>query len=348
MAELLGIVAPIVGLLIVIGLTVWLVRSVRRDPRWIGNAYLGAVVVGLLVITVGMAGNIATVLVGVVVALGVLLSPLIIIGLIIFLICNGIWTVRREGLHLANGLALVLGVALAVAVVFFFFGLGRGQAWLAALAVWVFLMCAWVAFLLVCFLGYGAVYQLIVRRAQVDWVLVLGSGLRRDGTVTPLLAARVDRGLRVQAAELARGRRVPIVMSGGKGSDERRAEGVAMAEYAVQQGADPDLVVIEDRSTNTEENLRNSSELVRTRDRVPDEARGMIVSSNYHVMRAAVLARDLDLPLQATGAPVAFYYWPTASLREFVAVLQRNWVAHLLVAAAVTLPLPALVLVAAG
>jgi len=345
---MLETVVLVAGLAVAVGLVVWFVRSIRRDPRWIGNAYLGAVVVVLVVMTLGTAGNALGAVVGLVVVLGLLLSPVIIIGLIVFLIVNGIITVRREGFRLANALSLGLGLGLAVAVVFFFFGLGRGQPWLASLAVWVFLACAWLAFLLFCFLVYGFVYRLLAQRAAVDWVLVLGSGLRRDGTVTPLLAARVDKGLAVQAAQLAQGRRVPIVMSGGKGSDERRAEGAAMAEYAISRGADPELVVIEDRSTNTEENLRFSTELVRAGDRVPDGARGMIVSSNYHVMRAAVLARDLELPMQATGARVAFYYWPTASLREFVAMLQRNWQVHLVVAAVMTLPLPILLLVAAS
>src|SRR5690606_38662814 len=144
----------------------------------------------------------------------------------------------------------------------------------------------------------GFVYSWVVSNRPFDWVVVLGAGLRADGTVTPLLAKRVDKGLKVQARQLRKGRRVPIVMSGGKGDDERRSEAEAMRDYALSQGADPQLVLIETESTNTEENLRNSGELVLASSAVPATARGMIVSSNYLTLRAATLARDLGLPLQ--------------------------------------------------
>jgi uncharacterized SAM-binding protein YcdF (DUF218 family) len=46
----------------------------------------------------------------------------------------------------------------------------------------------------------------------------------------------------------------------------------------------------------------------------------VIVTSNYHVFRAAILARRAGLDGQVTGAPTAGYYWPSAMLREFAAV----------------------------
>jgi uncharacterized SAM-binding protein YcdF (DUF218 family) len=48
--------------------------------------------------------------------------------------------------------------------------------------------------------------------------------------------------------------------------------------------------------------------------------RCIIVTSNYHVFRAAIIARRLRVNGQVTGARTAGYYWPTAMLREFAAV----------------------------
>lgn len=322
-----------------------MVVSIRRDPRWLGNAYLTVVALAMVLFAISTYDTAGAAIVGLLTMAGFVGSPLLILGIIGFLIVNGVITIRREGLRLVNALPLLLGLALFGAVIVFFAGLASSSV-TAAAAVWVFLVCVWIAFLMFCMVLYGYVYSWVVQGRRVDWVVVLGSGLRKDGSVTPLLARRVEKGLKVQARQLRKGRRVPIIMSGGKGSDEIRSEAEAMRDHALSQGADPQLVLIETESTNTEENLRNSGELVLASAGVPATARGMIVSSNYHTLRAATLARELDLPLQATGAPVAFYYWPAAALREFVALVKPHLVAHLLVGALVTVPLPALLLIA--
>ncbi len=45
-----------------------------------------------------------------------------------------------------------------------------------------------------------------------------------------------------------------------------------------------------------------------------------LVTSNYHVYRAMRYARKAGLKAVGIGAHVAFYYWPSAIIREFVAV----------------------------
>jgi uncharacterized SAM-binding protein YcdF (DUF218 family) len=56
---------------------------------------------------------------------------------------------------------------------------------------------------------------------------------------------------------------------------------------------------------------------------VAGEASCVIVTSGYHVLRTAILARRAGLRGQVTGARTAAYYWPSAMLREFGAVLLR-------------------------
>jgi uncharacterized SAM-binding protein YcdF (DUF218 family) len=48
------------------------------------------------------------------------------------------------------------------------------------------------------------------------------------------------------------------------------------------------------------------------------------VTNNFHAFRAAMLMRRLGIAGYSIGAPTARYYWPTAVIREFVAVLRDH------------------------
>lgn len=47
-------------------------------------------------------------------------------------------------------------------------------------------------------------------------------------------------------------------MSGGQGSDETRAEALVMKEYAIEQGYSEELIITEEKSKNTLENMKFS------------------------------------------------------------------------------------------
>jgi uncharacterized SAM-binding protein YcdF (DUF218 family) len=66
-------------------------------------------------------------------------------------------------------------------------------------------------------------------------------------------------------------------------------------------------------------------------------ARCVIVTSNYHVFRAAIMARKTGIRGQVTGAHTAGYYWPSAMLREFAAVFLRYWVVNIGICSALAL-----------
>src|SRR5690625_6488700 len=55
----------------------------------------------------------------------------------------------------------------------------------------------------------------------------------------------------------------------------------------------------------------------------------IVSTSRYHAFRAALLARSLGFADEAVGGPTTFYYVPSATLREFLAVLsyRRLWFA---------------------
>lgn len=351
MSTILIHVTVIIIFVLVAIVLVWLaVRATRREPRRLSNGLLiglAAVATGEAVSVLGVPG--ADAVSGIFVLL-LALSPLLVVVLAALLIMNGLQMLHRESRGLGNLLSLLLGLGLlGLAVLPIVLLVARGGVRGLAISGFFIAVAGYFGFLLLNFLIYAQIYRRLARNRPADWVVVLGSGLGEGGRVPPLLASRIRTGL----AEAARRRVAVLVMSGGKGADEVRAEAEAMAGWAIENGADPNRILVENRSTNTEQNLAFSAELLRERQPMlasvrtepggPGElAPGLIVTSNYHAMRAAILARRLGIDAQAAGAPTAGYYWPSAMLREFVAVLAEHRWRHLVLSLVIAVPLPLL------
>jgi uncharacterized SAM-binding protein YcdF (DUF218 family) len=108
-----------------------------------------------------------------------------------------------------------------------------------------------------------------------------------------------------------------LITSGGQGPRERLPEARAMADYLIRRGIPGDRVACEERSRNTDQNLRFSKAIMQ--ERIPGYL-CVVVTSNFHVFRAAITARRTGVNGQVVGSPTAAYFWPTATIREFAAV----------------------------
>ncbi len=149
-------------------------------------------------------------------------------------------------------------------------------------------------------------------------MIVLGCGIRKDGTVTPLLKGRLDAAIRWYEQG---GRQARFIVSGGQGKNEVTSEAAAMKQYLLSQGIPEDKIIEENRSTTTRENLLFSKAVMEK------EGRGtqcIIATSDYHVLRAVLLARELKIDAQGIGGKTALYYVPAASLREYLALVMRH------------------------
>ncbi|MGM1061326.1 YdcF family protein [Saccharothrix sp. Mg75] len=240
------------------------------------------------------------------------------------LIANGVLVLRREGFGLANLLSLLAGLAIFGVVAAFGFLTRRTGPAVDAVIGSLLVVAAYVAFLFVSLLLYSVVYGGLGRRSGYDAVVVLGAGLIGD-RVPPLLASRLDRAIRVYERETRSGRTPLVVVSGGQGPGEDVSEAAAMRDYLLRRGVPDDRVLLEDRSTTTEQNLAYSAKVLADHGW---HGRAVGVTNNFHVFRAAVTARRLRLRMQIIGAPTAAYFLPSAFLREFAALLVQNKVAH--------------------
>lgn len=106
-----------------------------------------------------------------------------------------------------------------------------------------------------------------------------------DGEPSILLRDRLDRALDY----LEDHPDLMVVVSGGQGDNEPVTEARCMADYLMERGVEEDQLLLEERSHNTDQNLRYSRELLEAEG--CDLSQGVVVVSNgFHLTRARMLA----------------------------------------------------------
>ena len=250
----------------------------------------------------------------------------------VILIGNGVTMYHREGRSLANQLSLLLGIVVAIGelctFLFFVFPIfwseGNWQFITVGMRVLLFISMSvtYVSIVFAAFMGYTVLLQLIPQKRDFDYVIIHGAGLLRGKEVSKLLADRIDKAIEVYQKDPT----PPILIpSGGKGDDEDISEAEAMEKYLVEHGIPKENIIKEDRSMTTRENLLFSKKIICQRGGSPYVA---LVTSNYHVYRALSLCESIDLECTGIGSHVALYYWPSALIREFAAIMssKKNFV----------------------
>ena len=288
------------------------VKNFRKEPRQFRNALYFLLLCLFVFYGLSLQFDLPWL-----VLLGVAAIPFGTVALVAFLLANTFVVVRREGLslsHLLPGLFALFIVFVCVAMPVFV--LVQAPPFVLALSLLVAMEGSYVAFTFAALLLYSWLYRRLPKRCDYDYIVVHGAGL--SGTKpTPLLAARLDKGVELWESG---GRRAIIVASGGQGADEQVSEAQAMRDYLVnERGVPADAVIMEDRSTTTMENLRNSKALMDARSGA-GAYRAAVVTSDYHVFRTAEYDHKIGLAADGVGSKTARYYWPTAFIREYVAV----------------------------
>lgn len=184
-------------------------------------------------------------------------------------------------------------------------------------------LCFWICFGLGlgCFLfveGIIFYYGNLTPSQHGDVIVVLGAGLRNGNEISASLQYRLDEAVSLH-------KKTPetmIVVSGGQGSDETISEAFAMRQYLITQGVKEDLILLEDKSTNTSENLQFTRNVLDEHG-IPSN-RISLITNDFHMYRAMLLA-------QANGYEVfpqpADSLWTTQLCfytREFFGVV-RAW-----------------------
>lgn len=149
---------------------------------------------------------------------------------------------------------------------------------------------------------------------EYDAIIVLGCRVEADGSASLALQARTRKAVELYNQGYAK----TIVLTGGVGTYEP-AESQAALNYATQElGISPDVFVLEEQSTTTEENASFA------KSTIPDASNVLIVSDAYHIFRAErVFAKYFD-HVDGSGRVPIPEYRIKGDLRE-VAALGYYW-----------------------
>ncbi|MBQ6240773.1 MAG: YdcF family protein [Firmicutes bacterium] len=309
--EILWIVGPVFA-------AIWIVTIlsiVLRPQRYLNSLLLMAALAVTMIFISAFFGEAA----GVFLLVCFILAMIVLLLVPLLLIINGIQVIRREGFSPAHVLSLALGIVVGIgeiASAVYILGLpdylniNNADLWILLLAFTVF----YFSFLVLSFVIYTVFIQIMPHRMNFNYVIIHGCGLLDGERMTKLLSNRVDKAIEIYR----KCRTKPyIIPSGGQGDDEKISEAQAMKNYLLQKGVPEDHIILEDHSTTTRENLLKSKAIIDARN---GKKKTALVSSNYHIYRCLRLARDLKFKCTGIGADVAFYYWPSALIREFIAI----------------------------
>ena len=89
---------------------------------------------------------------------------------------------------------------------------------------------------------------------------------------------------------------------------------------------DEEHILLENKSTNTFENMSFSKKLIEEQD--PD-AKVAFSTTGYHVFRSGNIARRVGLHAYGVGSKTKWYFYVNALIREFVANLSAEKKRHI-------------------
>jgi uncharacterized SAM-binding protein YcdF (DUF218 family) len=180
-----------------------------------------------------------------------------------------------------------------------------------------------IGILLGCLVLFGAsIVYFYIKVSQYDQItannkhrkaaIVLGAALWHNQP-SPALRERLNKAL-----QLYKNSKVDqLILSGGLGSDEQQTEANAMKTYLLRYGVPESKMIVEDRSSNTKENLANTKHILK---QYPSIDSLYLVTHDYHMTRALIYAKQVGLSVSPAPAHSTVLFVPYHKLRECAAL----------------------------
>ncbi len=165
--------------------------------------------------------------------------------------------------------------------------------------------------LLSCTAGSIVSYGKKDNKTQADVAIVLGAGAT-DAGVSPVFRERINHGIWLYENGFVDF----LIFTGGVGEGNTKSDSLVAKEYALLQDVPADVILIEEKSTITEENLAYAKEIM-------DEnsfKTAIIVSDPLHMKRAMLMAKDYGITGYSSPTPTTMYQ----SLRSKLPFLLRE------------------------
>ncbi|GEA15074.1 MAG: hypothetical protein PWR22_779 [Moorella sp. (in: firmicutes)] len=162
--------------------------------------------------------------------------------------------------------------------------------------------------------GYIEWYGRNLEAESADVIIVLGAAVWQNGPSPALLE-------RISLAEdlFRRGYAPAIITTGGTGTFNPTPEGTAARLTLIARGVPPEVVHEEVKSRNTRENLDEARKIMLRYG----WQKAIIVTHDYHLLRAITEARRLGIEASGAGVHRTTMFRPPLVLREVLANLVR-------------------------
>jgi vancomycin permeability regulator SanA len=145
--------------------------------------------------------------------------------------------------------------------------------------------------------------------SDINYIIVLGAGLRSDGSPSDMLADRLSVGISL----LEKFPDAMLILTGDN-SGERYNEVAAMKKFATNHGVDEEKIIEDDCGFSTYESIYRAKNTFNV-----DKA--IIVSQEYHLYRALYIARGLGI--EAYGVESDYRTYQNQMKRELREILAR-------------------------
>ncbi len=145
---------------------------------------------------------------------------------------------------------------------------------------------------------------------NVDCILVLGCGVRDDGSPSDMLRDRLERSIELYFSGVA----PKLLMSGDHGRVEYDEVNI-MKQYAIDKGVPSEDVFMDHAGFSTYESIYRAKEIFQVENMV-------IVTQEYHLYRALYLADKFEL--NAHGVSCDYNIYAGQKMREVREILARN------------------------
>lgn len=162
------------------------------------------------------------------------------------------------------------------------------------------------------------IYSILSKKSNYDAIIVLGAGLIDGLRPSRTLLNRLNKAIEIYNLS---NKKAYIIASGGKGANEKISEAEAMKNYLIEKGIDKEQIILEAQSTSTYENLKFSKEKLKNIKN--GNIKVAFVSSNFHIYRAAIYAKQVRLEADGIGSKTLYYYYPNSFIREFAAIFVK-------------------------
>ncbi len=129
-----------------------------------------------------------------------------------------------------------------------------------------------------------------------DFLLILGYSIRQD-MVHPTLRLRCERA----AEYLRENKSAKAIACGGiVHKDQTKSEAQAIREILLSLGVEDERIILEDKSRTTVENFLNAKKII---DSCTEGSEAALLSSEFHIFRAELIARKCGLRCRKVAAP---------------------------------------------